>query len=227
MEIAYYKVFFACLMLAVVWIGIFIFRKDLRKEIWWSSIVCAPLGLFEPVWFMYYWDPRPTLFDLTTKIGFDIESVLLMFFIGGIAGSFYEIIFHRRLKLSHKIDIKLPHLFGLFLFVYIIGQFIFNINAIYSTYMGVFSCLLAIAIIYPEYLRIFLYSGLSFMVIYCGLFMIFNLLFPGYVQQVYAVAQISGISFINIPIEEWLFALFFGGMWAILYPLSRGYFPSK
>lgn len=222
MEI-YYKVLFACFLLSIVWILIYIFRKDLRKELWWSSIICAPLGFFEPVWFMYYWDPRPTLFDLTTKIGFDIESILLMFLIGGISGSLYEVLFHRRLKLSNTVDVKLNYLVLVFLVTYVISQFILQINAIYSTYIGVFSCLIVIAIIYTKYLKIFLYSGLAFLVIYGGLFILFGIFFPGYIEQVYSTAQISGIKIFSVPLEEYLFALFFGGMWAILYPLYKGY----
>jgi hypothetical protein len=60
------------------------------------------------------------------------------------------------------------------------------------------------------------------MIVYCGLFIIFSFIFPGYVEQVYSTAQISGIKILTVPLEEYLFALFFGGIWAILYPLYKG-----
>lgn len=220
-----YKVLFACFILAIVWLIIYLSRKDLRKDMLWSSLLCAPLGLFEPVWFKYYWDPRPTLFDLTARTGFDIESILLMFLLGGLAGGVYEVLFKKKLVHSKDVDVRLSHLFIVFLFTYVVSQFLFKINAIYSTYLGVFSSLIVVAIIYPKYLKIFFYGGLSFMAVYISLFIIFAIIFPGYVDQVYAIGQISQIKILFIPLEEWLFALFFGGMWAIVYPLAKGYVP--
>lgn len=210
-------------MLFVTWLVLYISRKDLRKLILWSSLICAPLGLFEPVWFMHYWDPRPTLFDLTTKTGFDIESLLLMFLIGGLAGGFYEMLFKKHLIVSTKNDVRLPGLFIAFLFTYVVCQFVLKLNAIYSTYLGVTTVVIILTIVYPSYLKIFSMSGVSFMFVYIGLFFVFSLIFPGYVEQVYASAAISHLYILTVPLEEWLFALFFGGMWAVLYPLAKGY----
>ena len=54
----------------------------------WTSL----LGLTEPLFVPEYWSP-PSLFDLASKTGFDIESLIFAFGIGGIVVILYERIF--------------------------------------------------------------------------------------------------------------------------------------
>ena len=49
-----------------------------------------PLGLSEPLFVPGYWNP-PSLFNLAQKTGFDIESILFSFAIGGIGSVLYRI----------------------------------------------------------------------------------------------------------------------------------------
>jgi len=60
----------------------------------WTSL----LGLTEPLFVPEYWSPL-SLFDLAQRTGFDIESLIFSFGIGGIAVVLYEYIF----KTRHKI----------------------------------------------------------------------------------------------------------------------------
>src|SRR3989344_8835172 len=75
-----------------IWIVLFIARPILRREMLWVSVLTMPLGLTEPLFVPEYWNP-PSLFNLAKKTGFDIESLIFCFAIGGIAIVFYEIIF--------------------------------------------------------------------------------------------------------------------------------------
>ena len=67
-------------------------RKDLRHELLVVSLWTVPLGLTEPLFVPEYWNP-PSLFDLANTIGFDIESILFSFAIGGIGFVIYRFIF--------------------------------------------------------------------------------------------------------------------------------------
>ena len=57
----------------------------------WTSL----LGLTEPLFVPIYWNP-PSLFDLASRTGFDIESLIFSFGIGGLAVVLYERIFRSR-----------------------------------------------------------------------------------------------------------------------------------
>src|SRR3989344_3479519 len=89
------------LILFVIWIIIFIFNKS-RKEMLIVSALTMPFGLTEPFFVPEYWSP-PSLFNLAANTGFDIESLIFSFAIGGIGSVLYETIF----KSGHeKIHIK-------------------------------------------------------------------------------------------------------------------------
>src|SRR5215813_11509111 len=62
----------------------------------WASLITAPLGLTEPLFVPDYWNP-PSLFDLARKSGFDIESVIFSFGIGGIGAVLYNLLTGRTL----------------------------------------------------------------------------------------------------------------------------------
>ncbi len=57
------------------------------------SLATSLLGLTEPLFVPAYWSP-PSLFNLAARTGFDIESLIFSFGIGGIAAVFYNRIFN-------------------------------------------------------------------------------------------------------------------------------------
>lgn len=54
-----------------------------RRAMVWTSLFTTPFGLTEPLFVPEYWSP-PSLFDLARQTGFDIESLIFCFGIGGI-----------------------------------------------------------------------------------------------------------------------------------------------
>ena len=70
------------LILSGIWIVIFIIRPNLRKEMFWVSLFTMPFGLTEPLFVPKYWNP-PSLFNLAARTGFDFESLIFSFSIGG------------------------------------------------------------------------------------------------------------------------------------------------
>jgi len=49
----------------------------------WASLFTMPFGPTDPLFVPEYWSP-PSLFDLARTTGFDIESLIFCFDIGGI-----------------------------------------------------------------------------------------------------------------------------------------------
>ncbi|PIN93121.1 hypothetical protein COU56_03855, partial [Candidatus Pacearchaeota archaeon CG10_big_fil_rev_8_21_14_0_10_31_9] len=58
----------------------------------WVSLLTMPFGLTEPLFVPEYWSP-PSLFNLAVKTGFDIESLIFCFAVGGIGTVIYELFF--------------------------------------------------------------------------------------------------------------------------------------
>ena len=57
-----------------------------------------PFGITEPLFVPEYWSP-PSLFGLAQRTGFDIESFIFSFAIGGIAAVLYNVMLRKRMEL--------------------------------------------------------------------------------------------------------------------------------
>ena len=75
----------------VPWLATFVAFPHYRQPMVWASICTAPLGLTEPLFVPAYWSP-PSLLNLSRTTGFDIESLIFSFAIGGIGAVLYDII---------------------------------------------------------------------------------------------------------------------------------------
>lgn len=109
------------------WVLLYRIFPQHRVVMWRASLFMLPFGLTEPFFVPEYWNP-PSLFELAQKTGFDIESLIFSFAIGGIAAVLYNIIMHKRLQVFsvtkrqhkmhrwHRMAIVLP--FALFPILY-------------------------------------------------------------------------------------------------------------
>jgi hypothetical protein len=78
-----------------IWLAIFLVRPFVRREMFWVSLLTMPFGLAQPLFVPKYWNP-PSLFNLAAKTGFDVESLIFSFAVGGIVAVLYEAIFKAR-----------------------------------------------------------------------------------------------------------------------------------
>lgn len=95
-----YVWFIWSIIILALWAVVYCYKKDSRKEMLKMSWITMPFGLTEPLFVPDYWHP-PSVFDLAEKTGFDIESLIFSFAIGGIGTVLYNIIFIRR-------NVKIP-----------------------------------------------------------------------------------------------------------------------
>jgi hypothetical protein len=208
--------------LFAVWLILYAVRPDIRREMFWISFGTMFLGLTEPLFVPEYWNP-PTLWDLARRTGFDLESLLFSFAIGGIVFSAYHVLFgrapsrsiaHERSHSRHRYHllavVSAPLLF-LILLTFT------RLNPIYSAAIALVGGFLA-----TLYCRLDLWlkmavSGLLFLLLYFVTFFAFNLAFPGYVQAVWNLREVSGLLVWGVPLEELMFAFTFGLYWSSVY----------
>jgi len=85
----------------IPWVLLYLFFPSHRKAMLWVSLFTAPFGLTEPIFVPEYWAP-PSLFELALRTGFDIESLIFSFGIGGVGAVLYSVITGSRLERESK-----------------------------------------------------------------------------------------------------------------------------
>ena len=205
-----------------IWFVIWMARKKLRKEMVWASLLTMPFGLFEPFFVPEYWSP-PSLFNLAITTGFDIESFIFAFAFGGVGSVLYEFLTNKRHKKirKYKRDSRKYkfHLFAILSMPLILILLIIftDLNPIYSAIIAMFvSTILAVICRHDLKNRVWI-GGVSFSMLYFLFFLLINLIYPTFVQNVWNLEAISGILIIGVPLEELLFAFTFGMLWSTIY----------
>ena len=75
----------------IPWAAIYLAFPQYRHTIIWTSLFTMPFGLTEPLFVPEYWSP-PSLFNLAVRTGFDIESLIFCFAIGGLGAVLYNML---------------------------------------------------------------------------------------------------------------------------------------
>ena len=208
--------------LSLVWLMLYALRHDLNASMLRVSLCTGLLGLTEPLFVPRYWNPF-TLLDLAHRTGFDLESLLFSFSIGGIAFAAYEFLFHvgpvesiaaerdKGLHQQHTFAVlSAPLLFGIL-------SVTTPLNPIYLSAIALVAGFFATLYCRRDLWVKMMVSGGLFLAIYFFVFALFNVVFPGYVVAVWNLKAISGIRLIGVPLEELMFAFTFGLYWSSVY----------
>ena len=203
------------------WAVLYVAVPEHRTVMWKTSLFMAPFGLTEPLFVPEYWNP-PSLFDLAQRTGFDLESLIFCFAIGGLGAFGYHALAGRSLvpmprdeRLAsrhrfHRFALAAP--FAAFAPLYLLPW-----NPIYAGIAALVIGGIANVLCRPDLLRNTLIGGALF----AGLYAIFMALLivsaPGYVEQVWNLAALSGWSVGGVPLEELAFGFGFGMYWAGTY----------
>lgn len=212
------------LILLAIWLVIYVTlgSKNKRREMITVSLWTSLLGLTEPLFVPAYWSP-PSLFDLAIKTGFDIESLIFSFGIGGIAVVIYELLFK-----SKNIDISshakhLPlHRFHLWTIlsapvVFVVLLFVTHLNPLHVAIIAMMVGGFATWYCRPDLKTKMITSAFMFLILYFLYFLTLIAMSPRYVEKVWNLKAISGILVLGIPLEELLFAFSFGFIWSSIY----------
>lgn len=210
------------LILLGLWFAIYILRPVLRRRMLRVSLATMPFGLTEPLFVPEYWNP-PSLFDLARKTGFDIESLIFCFAIGGIGSVLYNALTGRkpeRMSLKeihdgrhrwHYLALSLPVIVFLPLLLFT------EMNPIYPAIIAMFAGGIAATLCRPGLTRNVWIGGALFAVLYFLFFLGINLIYPHFLHSVWNMAALTGTHLGGVPLEEILFAFTFGMMWSSIY----------
>lgn len=206
----------------VVWLALFAALPRHRARMLVVGALTAPLGLSEPLFVPAYWNP-PTLFDLAQRTGFDVESVLFSFALGGVASVLYPALtrgmpvplaasqIHARGHRFHLLALLAPALVFAPLYLFVAW------NPIYPAIVAIGAGALATMACRPDLARRTLTGGVLFLGLYVGLLMALRLAAPGYIERVWNLPALLPVRPLGMPIEELLFATACGMYWAGAY----------
>jgi hypothetical protein len=205
----------------VPWLAVYGAFPAHRKVMIWASLFTTPFGLSEPLFVPEYWSP-PSLFDLALRTGFDIESLIFCFGIGGIGAVLYNLLTRQRLgptppeerhRSRHRFHFwALSAPFLVFPILYV-----FPWNPIYPAIAAMTSGAVANILCRPDLARKTWIGGVLFLVYY-GVFLAgLEWTAPGYIARVWNLGDLSGFNIIGAPVEELLFAITFGAYWSGVY----------
>jgi len=205
----------------VPWALLFALAPGFRRRMFRVSLATSLLGLSEPIFVPEYWNP-PSLFGLAQRTGFDLESLIFCFAIGGLGAFGYNALAGRALvpmpshergaprHRFHRLAIAAP--FAAFPPLYLLPW-----NPIYAGIAALTIGGMANVLCRPDLARNTLLGGALF----AGLYAIFMALLivsaPGYVEDVWNLAALSGWGVGAIPLEELAFGFGFGMYWTGIY----------
>lgn len=207
------------ILLGLVWLGAYFSSPVLRQKMRWSSLIALPFGFGELYFIPDYWMPQ-TLFDLGTKYRLDIESFVLMFFLGGIAAFVYEGVFKKMVRTRRRLCNRVcvcysPLITALGVFVVLTRAFP-DWNIIYPSSLACLAGGVVGMFFYPDMRKHILFGGFLFAALY-WLSLVITEIFSPWIATTWNMAALSGILLAGVPVEELLFAFGFGALWAPLF----------
>ncbi|MDE3056796.1 MAG: hypothetical protein KGJ59_02425 [Bacteroidota bacterium] len=210
------------LFFLMFWVIIYLSKPIFRKEMLSISFWTMLLGLSEPLFVPRYWNP-PTLFDLAQRTGFDIESLIFTFALGGTASVLYKLIYKKDVtkmdagEMKHKRHKLHIYILSSPIPIFLALALLTSLNHIYCGIIAMATGALLTLYCRPD-LKWKIWIGGSLLLIYYAVFFLSLIaVFPDYVSLVWNVKALTGILFIGIPVEELMFAFSFGMLWSSLY----------
>ena len=205
----------------VPWALLYALAPAFRARMLRVSLATSLLGLTEPIFVPEYWNP-PSLFDLAQRTGFDLESLIFCFAIGGLGALGYDALAGRALApvpeherhasrhRFHRLALAAP-------FVAFAPLYLLPWNPIYAGIAALFIGGLANVVCRPDLMRKTLLGGALFTGLYAIFMVLLIVAAPGYVERVWNLAALSGLGVGAIPLEELAFGFGFGMYWAGIY----------
>jgi len=205
-----YVYLIALIPFCIIWTSLYSSRKDLRKEMFSISVLIGVISVLTSYfwWTKDWWKPQ----NITgTIVG--IEDFIMGFTSGGIMSIAYNYLLKNgyseyRTKQRFFSAILLM-IFMVFLMFYLL--LITGLTSFWSCVTTLMATILFLDYSRKDLLFDSLISGVSMMFISMLFYLVILLLSNTWVDNTY-LQGLSGIRFVNIPIEEFVF-WFLAGMW--------------
>lgn len=203
------------------WFGLLVGVPRLRRVMIWSSVLTMPFGLTEPLFVPRYWNP-PSLLDLGQRTGFDLESLIFSFAIGGVGAALYIVVTDQALQpVAAEERAKARHHYhGAALIVPFLTFPVLSLlpwNPIYPAIAAMAAGGAATVACRPDLKWATLIGGALFAGYYATFMALLAWSAPGYIARVWNLPALSGVMVGGVPLEELLFGFAFGTYWSGIF----------
>ena len=209
------------MIFAVIWLILFLVRKDLRREMIILSLVGGAIFPAALIYLPDYWYPE----HIVGGFMLGIEDFLFAFLIAGIGAVLYEVIFGKvhalcecrkrdPRELLPIITVAIATLLGL--------TFIFKLNSIYSSYVAFIIIFGYIAYFRRDLFWQGIISGFSVGLLMLIFYQIWIWIYPGIIESWWKLQNISGILILGTPLEEIIWGFTWGLVGGTVYEFIKG-----
>lgn len=200
-----YAYFLAVIVMFLLWVTLFLWRKDLRRQMLIMSILGMPAAFTEAMIVPVYWHPTVVL-DLLQKFGICVETALYDFVWAGIGSVIYELI-HRMGEQRNATTLRGVIYRFMFLTVVLFPAVIILSHTslarhLLSEMIPAVAVGLIVVYVRRDLIRPALFSAAYVGISYFAIFAIFNLVFPEFVAATYNTRNLAGVYLLKVPIEE-------------------------
>lgn len=203
----------------VLWLGFYLIRPDLRKEMITSSLLGSLFLLLATTLnqiYILFLEPKAVR-DLI------VESFLLSFGMSGVAAVLYEVLIRKHLApepLSHRHQLIWLALSPLATVLLILGS---GLSLALSILIGLILALTILLIVRVDLIWDALLSGLFLGATYLLILLAGPRLPPGGLLKYWLLDEVSGLTLSGLPIEEIVVVFFFGALLGPLYEALKGF----
>jgi len=217
-----YTYLIAMLPLFVLWVRLYLWRKDLRKEMIAISLLLGFLSVVTSYywWTLDWWRPMTIM---GTKV--NIEDFLLGFGSGGVMAVIYEVVSRRRYS---KQRARSHGLYGFFLLVLLLGSItswlFYGVGL--TSFFAISSALLIVAMVMYFIRRDLMVNGMVtgfctvLLSLLCYATAVF--VFPDFIDATYKFNTLSGLRILGVPLEEFIFWFLAGLVFGPFYEFWKG-----
>ena len=203
------------------WLVLWLLAPAVRPVMWRASLATMMFGLTEPLFVPEYWNP-PSLFELAQRTGFDIESLVFSFAVGGTGTVLYDVLTRRRTEPLpaeergrsrhrwHRAALAVPVL--VFLALYGLPW-----NPIYPAVVALAAGAVATAFCRPDLASKTVVGGGILLGYYAAFVLALVGFAPGYIENVWNLPQLINVRPLGIPLQELIFGFTFGMYWTSVY----------
>ncbi len=191
----------------ILWLPLFFLNKEGRKWMVRMSILGATLGLpfVQKMYVTDWWHPN-FIFNSSIKI----EDVLFGFSLVGIISSIYVLLESKNKKISQRnFSARQKIYITIAIFAFFFSLFyVFKINSFWTTVIGSSFGTIVIATKKPSFLKPAFLTGIFISIMILPGYLLAIYLNPEFFRNEWFLSQLSGVTFLSIPIEEFVFYIF-------------------
>lgn len=220
-----YAWFGGSLILFLIWLIIYYFRPDLRKEMVIVSLIFTPVGLTGHLYAGSYWNPD----HLTKLFGLNVgmADFLFTFSISGMGAVFYQFLLDKHysdtspgIYFNRILSIVLVLATGVVVFYTLEYILSVSLNIIITSAVGLLVMGLLFAWLYSRQTTSIILNGLLF-----GLFIVLveritGFIFPGFFG-LWIEGELLGYYLWGVPVEEFIWHFAWGMAIGSVYEISR------